>query len=167
MSENIKKFNNINKKPWLEPLLNYFRAMKEFINKIENIRIRLCEQTNFNPFKLFIYLDCDKNCFLTTKNISNFLETKNYYYDEENVRCFIRTYDKDGDYCLNFEEFLNIILPINNNYLKEKIFRLQNEKQETNINNIISNEIKIAFSDLSYLYKRIFNLIYLRYLLYK
>ena len=148
MSENIKKFNNINKKPWLGPLLNYFRAMKEFINKIENFRIALCEQINFNPFKLFIYLDFDKNCFLTTKNINNFLETRKYHYDEENIRCFILTYDKDGDYCLNFEEFLNIILPIKNSYLKEKIFLLSNEKSETNISNIISNEIKISFSDL-------------------
>ena len=148
MSENIKKFKNINKKPWLGPLLNYFRAMKEFINKIENFRIALCEQINFNPFKLFMYLDFDKNCFLTTKNISNFLETRKYHYDEENIRCFILTYDKDGDYCLNFEEFLNIILPIKNSYLKEKIFLLSNEKSETNISNIISNEIKISFSDL-------------------
>ena len=28
---------------------------KPDINEIENIKMQLCEQTNFNPFKLFIY----------------------------------------------------------------------------------------------------------------
>ena len=151
MSKIIKKYNNVNKKPWLEPLLNYFSSMKDFNNKIENIRMQLCEQTNFNPFKLFIYLDSDRNGFITTKIINKFLEEKKYYYDDEIIRCLIQTYDKDRDYCLNFQEFLNIILPINNNSLKKKLLLLPKEKQDkqnTNINNIISNEINLTFCKL-------------------
>ena len=151
MSKIIKKYNNVNKKPWLEPLLNYFSSMKDFNNKIENIKMQLCEQTNFNPFKLFIYLDSDRTGFITTKIINKFLEEKKYYYDDEIIRCLIQTYDKDRDYCLNFQEFLNIILPINNNSLKKKLLLLPKEKQDkqnTNINNIISNEINLTFCKL-------------------
>ena len=151
MSKIIKKYNNVNKKPWLEPLLNYFSSMKDFNNKIENIKMQLCEQTNFNPFKLFIYLDSDRTGFITTKIINKFLEEKKYYYDDEIIRCLIQIYDKDRDYCLNFQEFLNIILPINNNSLKKKLLLLPKEKQDkqnTNINNIISNEINLTFCKL-------------------
>jgi len=151
MSKIIKKYNNVNKKPWLEPLLNYFSSMKDFNNKIENIRMQLCEQTNFNPFKLFFYLNSDRNGFITTKIINKFLEEKKYYYDDEIIRCLIQTYDKDRDYRLNFQEFLNIILPINNNSLKKKLLLLPKEKQDkqnTNINNIISNEINLTFCKL-------------------
>ena len=151
MSKIIKKYNNVNKKPWLEPLLNYFSSMKDFNNKIENIRMQLCEQTNFNPFKLFAYLNSDRNGFITTKIINKFLEEKKYYYDDEIIRCLIQTYDKDRDYCLNFQEFLNIILPINNNSLKKKLLLLPKEKQDkqnTNINGVISNEIDLTFCKL-------------------
>ena len=151
MSKIIKKCNNVNKKPWLEPLLNYFSSMKDFNNKIDNIRMQLCEQTNFNPFKLFAYLNSDRNGFITTKIINKFLEEKKYYYDDEIIRCLIQIYDKDRDYCLNFQEFLNIILPINNNSLKKKLLLLPKEKQDkqnTNINNIISNEINLTFCKL-------------------
>ena len=151
MSKIIKKYNNVNKKPWLEPLLNYFSSMKDFNNKIENIRMQLCEQTNFNPFKLFAYLNSDRNGFITTKIINKFLEEKKYYYDDEIIRRLTQTYDKDRDYCLNFQEFLNIILPINNNSLKKKLLLLPKEKQDkqnTNINNIISNEINLTFCKL-------------------
>ena len=151
MSKIIKKYNNVNKKPWLEPLLNYFSSMKDFNNKIDNIRMQLCEQTNFNPFKLFAYLNSDRNGFITTKIINKFLEEKKYYYDDEIIRCLIQTYDKDRDHCLNFQEFLNIILPINNNSLKKKLLLLPKEKQDkqnTNINNIISNEINLTFCKL-------------------
>ena len=149
MEEKIKKINNINKKPWIEPLLNYFRKMKELNYKIENIRIKLCGQENFHPRKLFIILDLYKTRYLSSKNIINFLEKENKYkYDDEIVRCLIRIYDKDEDYNLNFEEFLNIIIPIKNDSVKEKILLLSKEKLDSDIDNNISNEINTTFIEL-------------------
>ena len=149
MEEKIKKLNNINKKPWIEPLLNYFRKMKELNYKIENIRIKLCGKENFHPRKLFIILDLYKTRYLSSKNIINFLEKENKYkYDDEIVRCLIRIYDKDEDYNLNFEEFLNIIIPIKNDSVKEKILLLSKEKLDSDIDNNISNEINTTFIEL-------------------
>ena len=149
MEENIKKLYNINKKPWIQPLMNYFRKMKEFNYKIENIRVKLCEQENFHPRKLFIILDLYKTGYLSSKNIISFLEKANKYkYDDEIVRCLIRIYDKDEDYNLNFEEFLNIILPIKNDSVKEKILILSKEKIDANIENNISNEINTTLIEL-------------------
>ena len=148
MSENLQN-KNTNKKPWMKPLLDYFKTLKEFNDRIENIRERLCSHINFNPIQLFIDLDYEKNGFLTSKNIIYFLEQYKIKYEVENIRCLILIYDKDGDYNLNFDEFLNIIYPVKNNSIREKILTSLNEKSDKNINkNIISNEINIIFIEL-------------------
>ena len=151
MSENLDKNDNnsINKKPWLQPLLDYFILMKNFNDKIEIIREKLCQITNFNPIKLFIFLDFEKNGFLTPKNIIHFLEKTKPNFDEQHIRYLIHTYDKDEDYNLNFNEFINLILPIKNETLREKILnKLKEKSDKNNNNNDIPNEVNIIFNEL-------------------
>ena len=151
MSENLDKNDNnsINKKPWLQPLLDYFILMKNFNDKIEIIREKLCQITNFNPIKLFIFLDFEKNGFLTPKNIIHFLEKTKPNFEEQHIRYLIHTYDKDEDYNLNFNEFINLILPIKNQTLREKILnKLKEKSDKNNNNNDIPNEVNIIFNEL-------------------
>jgi Ca2+-binding EF-hand superfamily protein len=140
--------SQINKKPWLRPLLDYFQTIIDFNNRIESIKENLCSISNFNPLKLFIYLDFEKNGFLTWRNIIYFLEQKKTNIEEQYIRSLIHTYDKDGDYNLNFSEFLNIILPVKNKSLKEKLLLLLKEKSDKNIYDILPKEIIILFNEL-------------------
>ena len=140
--------SQINKKPWLRPLLDYFQTIIDFNNRIESIKENLCSISNFNPLKLFIYLDFEKNGFLTSRNIIYFLEQTKTNIEEQYIRSLIHTYDKDGDYNLNFSEFLNIILPIKNKSLKEKLLLLLKEKSDKSIYDIIPQEIIILFNEL-------------------
>ena len=148
MSEKKRKNYIINKKPWLQPLLDYFRYIIEFNNRIENIREKICNSDDFNAIKLFIFLDFEKTGFITSKNIIHFLKKTKTNFEEQMIRSLIHTYDKDGDFNLNFGEFLNIILAIRNKTLKEKVLQSLKEKSNKNINNVATKEINILFNEL-------------------
>ena len=140
--------NNDNKKSWLRALLEYFKTLMIYNNKIEITRKKLCEITNFNPIKLFNNLDFEKNGFLIPKNIIYFLNETLTYYDEQYIRYLIHTYDKDGDYNLNFSEFLSLILPVKERNLRNKILNKIKENINDNNNDIYPNEINIIFYEL-------------------
>ena len=153
LEEKFKKLN-IQKKPWIEPFLDYFKTIKKYNDIIEKIRDKLCLSKNFNPNQLFDFLDFQKNGFLTCKNIIYFLNQTKDNYKEQYIRHLVHNYDKDGDFTLNKKEFYNLILPTKNKNLKEKILssiNSINENEESNNNNIninISNEIKNIFNEL-------------------
>ena len=148
MSENIQKIIKINKKPWMQPLLDYLKIIIEFNDKIEILREKLCRTKNFSPIKLFIYLDYEKNGFLTSKNIIYFLQQTKTNFEESCIRSLIHTYDKDGDFNLNLAEFLDLILPTKNKSLKEKILLILKEKSDKKNNNMIIEEVKILFNEI-------------------
>ena len=144
MSEERQIKNTIIKKPWIQPLLEYFKTIKKYNDIIETVREKLCLNEKFNPNELFNYLDFQKNEFLTSKNIINFLNETKTKYSEQYVRVIIHNYDKDGDFTLNIKEFLNMVLPTKKRYIKEKI--IKNEKNKNNEK--ISLEIKNIFNEL-------------------
>ena len=142
-------YNNNKTKPWMQPLMDYFKDIKKYNDRIETIREKLCLIQNFNPNQLFDYLDFQKNGFLTSKNIIYFLNQTYTQYDEQYIRCLIHNYDKDGDFTLNINEFLRMILPNKNIIIKNKILSLINNQNDfINYNNIISDEIKMIFNEL-------------------
>ena len=145
MSKEAQEENNTNKKPWLEPLLNYFNTIKTFNDKIESIREKLCSIENFNPNVLFDFLDFNINGFLISKDIINFLKESNKKFDEQNINCLIHNYDKDNDFTLNKKEFLKIVLPNKNKNLREKILSVV--KSDLNYCEI-TDEIKNIFNEL-------------------
>ena len=148
MSENNQKINKINNKPWMQPFLEYLQIIIEYNDKIEILREKLCSTNNFSPIKLFIYLDFEKNGFLTSKNIIHFLQQMKTNFEERCIRSLIHTYDKDGDFNLNLAEFLDLILPTKNKSLKEKILNLLKEKSDKKNNNEITEEVKNLFHEI-------------------
>ena len=152
MFEEKSKILNTQKKPWIQPFLDYFKTIKKFNDIIEKIRAKLCLTNNFNPNQLFDFLDFQKNGFLTSKNIIYFLNKAKEQYKEQYIRHLIHNYDKDGDFTLNKKEFYNLILPAKNKNLKEKIIssiNSNNENEEsTNNPGNISNDIKNVFNEL-------------------
>ena len=145
MSEENFIKNNIKKKPWIPPLIEYFKTIKKYNDKLEMIKEKLCYTGNLDPNQLFDFLDYQKIGFLTSKNIIHFLNQNNTEYEEQYTRVLIHNYDKDGDFTLNKKEFLNLILPSKNKLLKEKILSTKNGNKSTSN---ISNDIKNIFNEL-------------------
>ena len=129
MEEN-KKSNYPSHKKWIELLVLYFSTIKEYEGKIESLRISLNQQNNFSSKALFNYLDNNSKNFISLDDFIKFLEDNSINYDEKYLRQFIHNYDKDNDFCINYQEFKGIILPLTDDSFKEKV---ENEdKKEEN-----------------------------------
>ena len=145
--EKIKSFNSSNSKEWLGSLLSYFMSIKNIDDNIESLRIELCSQNNFIPNQLFQYLDLKNKDFLLLKDFVQFLNEMKIPFEEIYLRKFIHNFDKDSDFCLNFQEFLGLILPKKNIDLKNNVL-INIKKYNNAISNTISKNIKNIFGKL-------------------
>ena len=102
----------INSKEWLSSLLSYFMNIKTIDDNIELLRVKLKDNNIQNS--LFNYLDRDNKGFLLLKDFIQFLDEMKIPFEEKYVRKFIHNFDKDGDFSINFDEFLGLILPKKN-----------------------------------------------------
>lgn len=139
------EFNSLNSKEWLSSLLSYFMSIKSIDDNIESLRIALCSKNDFIPNQLFRYLDLNNKNFLLLNDFTKFLNEMQIPFDEKYARKFIHNFDKDNDFCLNFQEFLGLILPKKNNDLKQKILLNINNKY---FSDIISENAKSIFGKL-------------------
>ena len=96
--------------PWMDNLLSYFKTLKEIDDEIEEIRVSLCQISQFSPMSLFEYLDIDSKSFLTLNDFKSFLRSQNSTYDERKLRKMIHNFDKDNDFSINLNEFIGLIL---------------------------------------------------------
>ena len=103
--------NLSNPKEWLGSLLSYFMSIKTIDDNIESLRISLCSQNNFSSTQLFQYLDINNKDFILLNDFAKFLTKMRIPFEEKYLRKFIHNFDKDNDFCLNFQEFLGLILP--------------------------------------------------------
>ena len=134
MEENIKS-NNLSHRQWVDFLILYFATIKEYEGKIEPLRISLNQQNNFSPKSLFNYLDNNSKNFLSLDDFIKFLQDNSIIYDEKYLRQFIHNYDKDNDFCINYQEFLGIILPLTDDSYQKKEEENKKEEINTNVNN--------------------------------
>ena len=143
--ENQTSFRTHNSKTWLCSLLSYFMNIKTIDDNIELLRVSLCSQPNFSPYKLFHFLDKNSKEFLFLNDFIKFLEEMRIPFEEKYLRIFIHNFDKDGDFSLNMKEFLGLILPKkNNSFAKNISTKIKND----NIEDIISSNTKIIFGKL-------------------
>ena len=144
--ENSTTFKTQNSKAWLCSLLSYFMNIKSIDDNIEPLRISLCSLPNFSPNKLFNYLDQSSKKFLLLNDFIKFLNSMGIPFEEKYLRIFIHNFDKDGDFSLNFNEFLGLILPKKNNDLARKMN--QDLGNNSNIGDILINNMKEIFGKL-------------------
>ena len=103
--EESKKSQNLSHRQWIDSIILYFTTIKEYEEKIEQLRLALNQQNDFEPKKLFNHLDKNsKNC-LSLDDFISFLQDNSINYDEKYLRQFIHNYDKDNDFCINYQEF--------------------------------------------------------------
>ena len=95
--------------------------IKSIDDNIELLRVDLCSQPNFSPYELFHFLDKSSKEFLLLNDFIKFLKEMRIPFEEKYLRIFIHNFDKDGDFSLNLNEFLGLILPKKNQNLAKNI----------------------------------------------
>ena len=106
----IKKSNN----KLSQIIIDFFMNINEMDNSIEKIRIKLYSSQNFSAQNLFVFLDKNSQKFLTLSDFKYFLRENQISFSEKYLRKFIRGFDKNNDFCINYDEFLGIIYPKKN-----------------------------------------------------
>ena len=131
-------------KIWKDLLVSYFVNIKNYEEKIAPLRTELSQQQNFSLESLFQSLDQNSKNFISLSDLIKFCNENNVQYDEKYLRRFIRNFDKDNDFSLNFDEFKSFLLISNDqvNNEKSEVNNENNEKKE------ISNEIKNIFAQI-------------------
>ena len=108
-----------------------FRTIINYDEQIDVYRKQLFLTKNFSPIEYFEFLDINNKNFLSLTDFSDYLSNFNIQFNNYTLRKLIRTYDKNGKFTVNYNEFLYFITP------------KFPEENSQNYNNIDINEIFI------------------------
>ena len=102
-------------------LKNFLVAVGEGERELEFARQRLCNIPDFAPHAAFQRLDRDYSLQITGREFANFLRDNGIYHVlESELQNFILFFDSNGNQRLSFQEFLQVALPCEDNYLRNR-----------------------------------------------
>ena len=114
-------------------------ALAEGERSIEISRQVLSDNYDFDPYQIFKYLDLDCKNAINACDILNFLRCKGIYANEDEVNFIILSYDQNGDGCLSYSEFTNLI---------QSDKSLKNYSSSNNCNNQLSFNVEYSLKKL-------------------
>jgi hypothetical protein len=100
-------------------LKNFLVAVGDGERDLENARARLCNIRDFAPNSAFQRLDRDYSGYVTAREICNFLRDNSVYHvSESEAYTLVQFFDSNGDGRLTYQEFIQMVLPCEDNYLR-------------------------------------------------
>ena len=88
-----------------------FRTIINYEEQIDVYRKQLFLTKNFSPIEYFEFLDINNKNFLSLTDFSEILSYHNISFNPFTLRRLIRTYDKNGKFTINYDDFLQFISP--------------------------------------------------------
>ena len=86
---------------------------------LEKLRQVLCSIKEFEPYAAFKRIDRDDSGSLTSKKICHYLRENGYReINKEDIIYTVRYFDQDADLKLSYHDFLQIILPCDDAFLR-------------------------------------------------
>ena len=141
--------DNNNLEMELQEFIKYIKFVLEGENKIENIKIELAENKEFNVEDTFRLFERNGRGFLDLDDLKYGLGVLSVYPSDFDLRIFLKRFDLMGKGFISFADFYDIVVPF------EKIFRDDVEKRVpvTNCKEIIlspkvKNDLKNLFINL-------------------
>ena len=100
-------------------LKNFLVGVGDGERNLEAARQRLCNIRDFAPHSAFERLDRDMSAFISSNEVVNFLRDNSVYHvSESEAYSLIEFFDSDGNKRLSFQEFLQLMLPCEDNILR-------------------------------------------------
>ena len=121
---------------------NLFSLIISKQNENSILKNKLFSHQGFFPEYFFIKLDSFSKNNITTLDLIHYLEQHQFKFNDEIVRRFVKQYDRHGNYNLIFEDFLNIIIPWDNQY---NINLIENSEENRNIELYYMEELDKLF----------------------
>jgi Ca2+-binding EF-hand superfamily protein len=136
-------------------LKNLLVAVGEGERDLEAARQRLCEIRDFAPLSAFERIDRDMSGQVDSFELINFLRDNScYHVSESEAFNLVQFFDSNGNNRLSYQEFLQIVLPCENNVLRHitldrpsrRITRYDHLPRdiELSITNILEKEVDLA-----------------------
>lgn len=102
-------------------LKNFLVAIGDGERDLEAARSRLCMIRDFAPNSAFQRLDRDYSNTITSRELCNFLRDNNVYHvSDSEAYTLVQFFDSDGNGRLSFQEFLQMVLPCEDNFLRNQ-----------------------------------------------
>ena len=102
-------------------LKNFLVAVGDGERNLEFARSRLCNISDFAPHSSFERIDRDASGEVTSREVCNFLRDNGVYHvSEGEAHTLVCFFDNNGNGRLSFQEFLQMLLPCEDNYLRNR-----------------------------------------------
>ena len=102
-------------------LKNFFVAVGEGERDLEFARSRLCSIPDFVPRAAFERVDRSRDGTITSGELGNFLRDNSIFHvSESEAYNLVGFFDGNGDKRLAFDEFVQMFLPCEDNYLRDR-----------------------------------------------
>ena len=100
-------------------LKNFLVAVGDGERQLEGARARLCSIRDFAPNAAFQRMDRDYSGSVSSREIVNFLRDNSVYHvSESEAHSLVQFFDSNGNGRLSFQEFLQMFLPCEDNFLR-------------------------------------------------
>ena len=94
-----------------EELVRLFREQIKLEQELEDAKVRLCAQNDFNLMDAFQAVDHQAKGWVTTPEICDYLGAMGSHAHKGDVYLFVRRWDKDSDGRLLYSDFCDAFTP--------------------------------------------------------
>ena len=139
--------NNSNQLEQIQ-LNDFLKELMELENKIEKLKINLASKSDFNVEDAFRFFESYGKGYLTKEDLKYGLNNLCVYSNEVDIKLLMKRFDIHKNYCLNFSDFFDMVVPYEKEYRNMVENRAPNTFCQNSNSDFFMYTTKLSFKDL-------------------